>query len=219
VALAPPGNMCAGQFPTVASPSLIEPAAGGSCTAAYLQGPSSGMSACWSPLPTGPARTSRVGCPSTTPSRIMYLTCPLARQVCGCLGSLWASVTGDRFPTSVAVLLADDHLLAPGAGRRGPLGWAAPPLRGGALKHTTAATTATAHPWPLSLRAWSPGSGSSWPEMPPLSPSTGPASPPSGPILFGSRCPHLLRRPSCPAGAFGTSSAPGPRPLRGPSST
>jgi hypothetical protein len=52
-----PGTMCGHQVPMVASPSSKEPAPGGCCTAAYLQGPSNDMSACLSPLPTGSART------------------------------------------------------------------------------------------------------------------------------------------------------------------
>jgi hypothetical protein len=38
-----------------------------------------------------------------------FLSCPLAHQVWVWVGDLWASLTGARFPVSVAVLLADDR--------------------------------------------------------------------------------------------------------------
>ena len=52
---------------------------------------------------------STCGAPHYDTLSHVFLTCPLACQVWGWLGTLWESVTGHRFPTSVAVLLADDR--------------------------------------------------------------------------------------------------------------
>jgi hypothetical protein len=64
--LAPPGTMCGGRLPIMASRDLSlsrAPAPGRFCTAAFLQGPSRGMQACQSPLPTGSACTHLWGAP------------------------------------------------------------------------------------------------------------------------------------------------------------
>ncbi|MFY7873476.1 MAG: reverse transcriptase domain-containing protein [Limnohabitans sp.] len=64
-------------------------------------------------MPVSPAHRfcshSTCGAPHYDTLSHVFLTCPLARQAWGWLGTLWESLTGHRFPMSVAVLLADDR--------------------------------------------------------------------------------------------------------------
>jgi hypothetical protein len=141
---------------------------------------SNGTSACLSPLPTRFARTSRVGRPTPTPSRMCFLHCPSPAK----FGAGWphmGSVTGHCFPMSVPVLLTDE---------RRP--WCPAPEAEALwvrLRLLSVVALWRAHccrhhgdraPLLTVLRAWSLGSMSSWPETPSLSPPTGPSSPPLG---------------------------------------
>jgi hypothetical protein len=64
-------------------------------------------------MPVSPADRfcthSTCGAPHYDTLSHVLLTCPLASLVWSWLGTLWESVTGHRFPMTVAVLLADDR--------------------------------------------------------------------------------------------------------------
>ncbi len=77
---------------------------------------------------------STCGVPHCDTLSHVFLTCPLACQVCGWLGTLWEPLTSHRFPMSVALLRL--QALAPCARRRGPLAAALPLLRSGGLEGT-----------------------------------------------------------------------------------
>jgi hypothetical protein len=93
----------------VASPSLREPAPGGLLHGCVF----TGAFKCYVSMPVSPADRfcthSTCGAPHYDTLSHVFLTCLLASQFWSWLGTLWESVTGHRFPMTVAVLLADDR--------------------------------------------------------------------------------------------------------------
>jgi hypothetical protein len=178
------------------------------------------MSACLSPLPTGSARTQRVGRPTTITLSHVFLTCPLASQVWSWLGTVWESVTGHRFPMSVAVLLADDR--RPWRPTPDPEAlwvrlrllcvaalWKAHCRRhhGNRMPLVTVVAGLVTRVRELMARDAA------------LVTPDGPLVDTVGGDTVSTPLPALTREAFYPAGAIGTPSAPGPRPLQGPSST
>jgi hypothetical protein len=175
-------------------------------------------------MPVSPADRfcthSTCGAPHYDTLSHVFLTCPLASQVWSWLGTLWESVTGHRFPMTVAVLLADDRRPWRPAPDAEALWVRLRLLCEGALwkahcrRHHGHRTPLVIVIAGLVSRVRELMGGDAALVTP-----DGPLFATVGGTPFRRRYPPSLGRPFCPAGAIGTPSAPGWRPLRGPSST